>query len=58
MNPPEHCDGFKTPIEVDRRKGDLEEFPVGGKFPDREIGEFQSSSGRGKEELKGEPYPC
>jgi hypothetical protein len=39
FNPPEHY-RFQNP---DRRKGDLKEFPVGGKFPDREIGEFQET---------------
>ena len=44
FNPPEHCQ-FQNPDRgnLDRRKGDLEEFPVGGKFPDREIGEFQET---------------
>jgi hypothetical protein len=42
FNPPEHCQ-FQNPDRgnPDRRKGDLEEFPVGEKFPDREIGELQ-----------------
>ena len=44
FNPPEQCQ-FQNPNRgnPDRRKGDLEEFPVGGKFFDREIGEFQET---------------
>jgi hypothetical protein len=44
FNPPEQCQ-FQNPDRgnPDRRKGDPEEFPVGGKFLNKEIGEFQDT---------------
>jgi hypothetical protein len=39
FNPPEQC----RIQNLDRRKGDLEDFPVGGKLLDKEIGEFQDT---------------
>jgi hypothetical protein len=43
-NPPKHCQFQNTDRgNPDRRKGDPKEFPMGGKLPDREIGEFQEN---------------